>query len=141
MDNYDFAPLNSRAKLSPLEDESDVDGMTINPVGRLAAGRTVDSSHLESEIEMPAQKRFNDSDRRSGYGRRYGDGVDGFIVSYRYFAFAEEHVGVIESEYCYVAQAIGEMTSPDKHCVTLTTFCWWQERSKKSPSRKQPILR
>ena len=43
MDNYDVAPLNSRAiRLGPGIAESDVDGMTINSVGPLAAGRTAE---------------------------------------------------------------------------------------------------
>jgi len=45
MDNYDVAPLNSRAiRLGPGIAESDVDGMTINPVGPLAAGRNAEGS-------------------------------------------------------------------------------------------------
>ena len=49
MDNYDAAPMSSRAVrlagLGPTIAESDVDGMIINPVGPLAAGRTAKGSH------------------------------------------------------------------------------------------------
>ena len=46
MDNYDVAPLNSRTiRLGPGIAESAVDGMTINPVGPLAAGRSAEGSY------------------------------------------------------------------------------------------------
>ena len=47
MDDYDVAPLNSRVVklIDPTIDESNVDGMTINPVGPLAAERTAKGSH------------------------------------------------------------------------------------------------
>ena len=53
MDNYDIAPLNPLAiRLGLIIDESDVDGMTINPVGPLATGRTTKGSHLKSKSNL-----------------------------------------------------------------------------------------
>ena len=46
MDTYDLAPLRSRVmELGFTLDDRNVDGMTINPVGPLAAGRTGKGNH------------------------------------------------------------------------------------------------
>jgi len=119
MDNYDVAPLSSRAiELGPVIDESDVDGMTINPVGPLATGRTAEGSCLKSESILLAHGVSDYADRQvessNGRGQDSGDGMDGFRVSHQFFAFVEEDVAVIESEYCYAGQATGDETAPDK---------------------------
>jgi hypothetical protein len=50
--------------------------------------------------------------------------MDGFLVSHQFFAFVEENVAVIESEYCYAAEATGDETFTPKFCLPLTITRW-----------------
>ena len=54
METYDAAPLSFRAvRFGPIVSESDADGMTSNHVGPLAAGKTMEGSHLEENNNLP----------------------------------------------------------------------------------------
>ena len=59
--NYDFAYRASR--FGPTFDETPVDGMIINPVSPLAAGRTVEGNHLELKNILLAHRRSDHLDR------------------------------------------------------------------------------
>jgi len=50
--------------------------------------------------------------------------MDEFLVSHQFFAFVEESVAVIESEYCYVAEATRNETFTAKPCLLLTMSRW-----------------
>ena len=60
MDNYDVAPLNSRAiRLGPSIAESDVDAMTINSVGPLRVGKSAEGSCSKRIYILLAHQSFN----------------------------------------------------------------------------------
>ena len=59
MENYDVAPLNLSESLGSFVDESDVDGMTINVMGPLAAMKTSGGRHPN-----PTSSRAFDSEGR-----------------------------------------------------------------------------
>ena len=50
--------------------------------------------------------------------------MDAFLLSHQFFAFVEENVAVIESEYCYAAEATGDETFTAKSCLPLTMSRW-----------------
>ena len=79
MVNYDVAPLHPRAiRHVPTIAESDVDGMTINPVGPLAAGRNAEGSSSKTKNILTAHKSFDYADRvvSSSNGRGQGRGIE-----------------------------------------------------------------
>ena len=79
MDTYDLAPLRSRVmELGFTLDDSNVDGMTINPVGPLAAGRNAEGSSSKTKNILTAHKSFDYADRvvSSSNGRGQGRGME-----------------------------------------------------------------